>query len=120
MTNYLGPMFAWAHNDYVRVLVEEGVVGFTLFLAFLGTQLLRLVKLIISPYTTKSQKSFCIVLFANMLAIMVGMLTENIWSHTALFFYWFSMSAIADWNWSNQEEKLGSETEIKMRLAHFG
>jgi O-antigen ligase len=120
MTNYLGPMFAWAHNDYIRVLVEEGVVGFSLFLGFLGTQLLRLFKLIVSPLTVKSQKLFCLILFANMLAIMVGMLTENIWSHTALFFYWFSMSAIADWKWGNQEEKIGSETETKMRLAHFG
>jgi O-antigen ligase len=118
MTNYLGPMFAWAHNDYVRVLVEEGVVGLTLFLVFLGTQLLRLLKLIISPFTAKSQKTFCLVLFANMLAIMVGMLTENIWSHTALFFYWFSMSAIASWNWESQEEKLIAEP--KMRQAHFG
>jgi O-antigen ligase len=117
MTNYLGPMFAWAHNDYVRVLVEEGIVGFTLFLLLLGTQLLRFFKLIISPFTAKSQKSFCLVLFANMLAIMVGMLTENIWSHTALFFYWFSMSAIADWNWEHQEEQVTSEPKI--RSAHF-
>ncbi|WP_404790613.1 O-antigen ligase family protein [Altericista sp. CCNU0014] len=120
MTDYLGPMFAWAHNDYIRVLVEEGVVGFTLFLLFLGTQLLRLLRLIVSPLTVKSQKSFCLTLFANMLAIMVGMLTENIWSHTALFFYWFSISAIANWSWGDPEGKLVLTPEPKIRLTHFG
>jgi O-antigen ligase len=103
-TNFFGPMFAWAHNDYVRVLVEEGVVGLVLFLSFLGIQLIRLLRLIRSPFTERSQKSFCSVLVAFLLAAMVGMLTENVWSHTALFFYWFSLSAIVDWKWGDPEE----------------
>lgn len=111
-TNLFGPMFAWAHNDYVRVLVEEGIVGFILFLLFLGVQLLRLVRLIRSPFTERSQKSFCSVLIAFLLAAMVGMLTENVWSHTALFFYWFSLSAIVDWNWDEvQDEVLSQKAE---------
>jgi O-antigen ligase len=117
-TNLLGPMFAWAHNDYVRVLVEEGVVGFTLFLSFWGVQFARLLKLITSPFVQNSQKSFCTVLAAFLLATMIGMLTENVWSHTALFIYWFPLSAIANWHWQKSEHGERT-TKAKPRLAHF-
>lgn len=116
--NAFPPMFAYAHNDYVRVLVEEGIVGFTLFFAFLGVQLSRLMMLIRSPFTERSQKAFCTVLIAFLLAAMAGMLTENIWSHTAIFFYWFSLSAIADWKWETARDK--PEPLLEERLAHFG
>lgn len=116
-SNSFGPMFAWAHNDYVRALVEEGVVGLVLFLLFMVVQLLRLLQIINSPLSDPSQKQFCLVLFAFLLAAMVGMLTENVWSHTALFFYWFSMSAIASWDWG--KFPLRSSSSIQVRLAHF-
>ncbi|MEH2413464.1 O-antigen ligase family protein [Nostoc sp.] len=116
-TNAFGPMFAWAHNDYVRALVEEGIVGLVLFLLFLGVQLLRLLQIIRSPLSDPSQKQFCSVLFAFLLAAMVGMLTENVWSHTALFFYWFSMLAIASWNWS--KFPLRSDSSTALRSAQF-
>lgn len=116
-SNAFGPMFAWAHNDYVRVLVEEGFAGLTLYLSFLGVQFVRLLQLIRSPFTTSSQKRFCSVLFAFLLAAMVGMLTENVWSHTTLFVYWFSLSAIADWNWDKLD--LEAASKLESRLAHF-
>lgn len=116
-SNSFGPMFAFAHNDYVRALVEEGIVGLSLFISFLGIQLLRLLQLIHSPLTDKSQKRFCSVLLAFLLATMVGMLTENIWSHTAVFFYWFSMSAIASWDWGKLT--VGNIPKAEERLAHF-
>jgi O-antigen ligase len=106
-SNTFGPMFAWAHNDYVRALVEEGVVGLVLFLLFLGVQILRLLQIIRSPLSLPAQKTFCSVLLAFLLAAMVGMLTENVWSHTALFFYWFSMFAIASWDWGNFQYEQG-------------
>ncbi|MEH2058135.1 MAG: O-antigen ligase family protein [Nostoc sp.] len=116
-TNSLGPMFAWAHNDYVRALVEEGIVGLVLFLLFLGVQLVRLLQIIRSPLSDPSQKQFCSVLFAFLLAAMVGMLTENVWSHTALFLYWFSMLAIASWNWS--KFPLRSDSSTALGSPHF-
>jgi len=44
-----------------------------------------------------------------LLAMMVGMITENIWTHTALFFYWWTLFAVAGWNW---EESQTSENFI--------
>ena len=114
--NYFRPMFAWAHNDYVRALVEEGIVGLSLFIAFLGVQLLRLVRILQAPFLEKNQRSFCLALLAFWLAAMVGMLTENVWSHTALFFYWFSLLSAADWEWGKEP---GSEPVAESRLAHF-
>ena len=102
-TNLFSPMFAWAHNDYVRSLVEEGIVGLVLYLTFFGVQLIRLLQRMQSP--ARSQRNFCAVLAAFLLAAMVGMLTENVWSHTALFFYWFSLSAIVDWKWDEIEDE---------------
>ena len=116
--NGLGPMFAYAHNDYVRVLVEEGIAGFTLFLTFLGVQFFRLSRLVFSPATQRSQRTFCTVMVAFLISAMVGMLTENVWSHTALFFYWFALSAVADWSW---EQTTQNEPVLKTvpRLSHF-
>ena len=116
-SNSLRPMFAFAHNDYVRSLVEEGIVGLALFFSFLGVQIIRLLRLIFSSASSYIQKGFCLSLLAFLFATMVGMLTENVWSHTALFFYWFSMSATADWEWGKSEAE--SVPQIETRLAHF-
>lgn len=116
-TNVFGPMFAWAHNDYVRTLVEEGIVGFVLFLVLWGVQLIRLLYLIRSPFTQRSQKSFCSVLVAFLLAAIVGMVTENVWSHTTLFFYWFALSAIVNWKWEVQDEVLPQSTESTLEYS---
>jgi O-antigen ligase len=94
-----GPMKAFAHNDYVRALVEEGLLGFLLFLAFWIVQLGRLLLVMRSSFSSALQKRFCSVLVAVLCAALAGMLTENIWSHTALFFYWFSFSAVVGWDW---------------------
>ncbi|MEO0838849.1 MAG: O-antigen ligase family protein [Cyanobacteria bacterium J06643_5] len=92
-----------AHNDYVRWLVEGGVVGLGLFLAFLGANIARLAKLWFSSPPGSSQREISLVLIATLLAITVGMITENIWSHTALFFYWISICAIAGWDWNDSQ-----------------
>lgn len=92
-----------AHNDYVRWLVEGGVVGLGLFLTFLGANFVRLAKLWFSSPQGSPQKDLALVLFATLVAISIGMLTENIWSHTALFYYWLTTSAIVGWDWNNSQ-----------------
>lgn len=90
------------HNDYVRALVEGGIFGFVTFLVFLVAQGVRLIQLMLSAPPGSAQRDLCSILFAISLAIPVGMITENIWSHTTLFFYWFTLMAIAGWNWNEQ------------------
>jgi len=90
------------HNDYVRALVEGGIVGLITFLAFLGVQALYLVRLIRSTPIQSAQSDLCLSLLAVLLAIPVGMLTENIWSHTTLFFYWWTMFSVVGWNWNER------------------
>ncbi len=93
-TNQLLP-----HNDYVRALVEGGIAGFVTFILFFFAQGARLWSLIKSPLTVPSQRSLCLILFAFLLAIPVGIITENIWSHTTMLFYWWTILAIAGWQW---------------------
>jgi O-antigen ligase len=87
------------HNDFIRVLVEGGIVGLITYLAFLSFQIVRLVQLIRKAPPRSGQRDLCLVLLAIILAIPVGMITENIWSHTTLFFYWWTVFAVAGWNW---------------------
>jgi O-antigen ligase len=107
----IGYFFNAAHNDFIRALLEGGIVGFVLFLGFLQLQMTRLVKLIRSPLSSASQRRFCLSLLGFFLAALVGMLTENIWSHTATFFYWYAFLAIAGWNWSQFENQPDQQTD---------
>ena len=97
---YLSALRNLAHNDYVRALVEGGIVGLTTFLAFLGFQAIRLVQLLRYAPRGSAQYDLCLILLAIFLATLVGMSTENIWSHTTLYFYWWTLVAVAGWNWS--------------------
>jgi O-antigen ligase len=90
------------HNDYVRALVEGGMVGFILFLIFLIVTIVRLVWLIRAAPPGSKQRNFCFTLLAIWLSIPVGMLTENIWTHTTLFLYWWAFLAIAGWDWNEK------------------
>ncbi|KAB8320189.1 O-antigen ligase family protein [Tolypothrix campylonemoides VB511288] len=90
------------HNDYVRALAEGGIFGFVTFLMFFVAVGVRLVQLMLSAPPGSTQRDFCSILFAIFLAIPVGMITENIWSHTTLFFYWMTLMAVAGWNWDQQ------------------
>jgi O-antigen ligase len=94
------------HNDYVRALVEGGIVGFVSFISFLMMQIIRLVQLWRKAWNHPSQRDFCLALLAIFMALPVAMLTENIWTHTMLFFYLYTFMAIAGWNWSEEEPDL--------------
>ncbi|WP_424102982.1 O-antigen ligase family protein [Moorena producens] len=88
------------HNDYIRALVEGGIIGLLTFFTFFGIQIVRLVQLIRSATSGSQQRTLCLTLLPILLAIPVGMLTDNIWTHTTLFFYWWTLLAIAGWNWN--------------------
>jgi O-Antigen ligase len=88
------------HNDYVRALVEGGIVGFTTYITFFIAQVTRLL-LLFKNSSHPLQRNLCISLLGIILAITVGMITENIWSHTTMFFYWWTFLAIAGWDWNH-------------------
>lgn len=96
---YLSVFKNYAHNDYVRALAEGGLVGLATFLAFLGAQALRLVQLLRHAPRGSAQHDLCLILLAVFMATLVGMSSENIWSHTTLYFYWWTLLAVAGWDW---------------------
>jgi O-antigen ligase len=102
-TNNLYP-----HNDYVRALVEGGIVGFILFLLLFIVQIVRLIQLYRNPSSSREQRELCLVMLAMILAIPVGMITENIWSHTTLFFYWWTLFGVVGWNWNERNTEKNS------------
>ncbi len=94
----------FAHNDYIRALAEGGILGLFLFILFLGGQFLRLMKVARLAPPNSKQRGFCLTLMAILVVLCIGMLTENIWTHTTTFFYWWAASAIAEWNWDTPQE----------------
>ena len=99
------------HNDYVRALVEGGILGFSTFVFFLVAQVTHLAQLLRRLPKESSQRSLCMVLFALLMSIPVGMISENIWSHTTFFFYWWNLFAVANWSWN--EKPIESTPEFR-------
>lgn len=93
----------YAHNEYVRAIVEGGIVGLIAFLVFLVAQIWYLLQLFYKAPRKSAKRDFCLTLLAMLLAMMVGMITENIWTHTALFFYWWTLFAVAGWDWDESK-----------------
>lgn len=105
---YVSPFSLAAHNDYVRALVEGGIVGLVAFLTFLGAQGVRLVQLFERAPRGSSRRDLCWVLLAIFLATLVGMCTDNVWLFTPFYLYWWSVLAVAGWNWKELQPPKGS------------
>ena len=88
-----------AHNDYLRALTEGGIVGLAVFLTFLGGNMLRSIRILFTLPKDSPQHGLCVVVCSTLLAMMVGMLTDNVMSHTTLFFYFLSVSSLLTWDW---------------------
>ncbi|MGB3786623.1 MAG: O-antigen ligase family protein [Phormidesmis sp.] len=88
-----------SHNDYVRFLVEEGVVGLSLFLLFWLTQLAWIWRIMRQSWLGSAQRSLAQVMLAFAVAMLVGMTAGNVMVHTATFFYWWVLMALLGWRW---------------------
>lgn len=88
-----------AHNDYIRALVETGFIGLGAFAVFLASQVVRLIELLRASSHSIAQQNLVRTLLAFLVAVMVGMLTGNIWGQTAPLFYWWTLFSIAGWDW---------------------
>lgn len=86
-----------SHNDYVRFLVEEGIVGFSLFMLFLGAQVARIVQIMRRSLPGSPQHALSQTMLAFAIAMIVGMGAGNVMVHTATFFYWWVLMAILGW-----------------------
>ncbi|MDM9381605.1 O-antigen ligase family protein [Chlorogloeopsis sp. ULAP01] len=94
---------AYPHNDYLRALIEGGIMGLVSFVIFLIAQGVRLVQLIYSAPRGSAKRNLCFIMLAIFFSMPVAMVTENIWSQTPTFFYWWSVFAVAGWNWNETQ-----------------
>ena len=90
------------HNDYIRFLVEEGVIGFSLFLLFLMAQVVRVLQIIRNSLPGSPRRVLATTMFPYSVALLVGMMAGNVMVHTATFFYWWVLLAILGWQWPSE------------------
>ncbi|WP_299413499.1 O-antigen ligase family protein [Acaryochloris sp. IP29b_bin.148] len=89
------------HNEYIRAMVEGGIVGLGAFLTFFIALFLRTLNLYRSASDHKPRQDLCLSLSALIAATMIGMITENIWGHTVFLFYFFALLPITGWEWTD-------------------
>ena len=116
LATHLGPIRAYAHNDYVRVLVEGGIVGFVGFVVFQLWQMVHLITLWATSLNP-SKKRMCLCLTGVLMAVLVGMLTENIWSHTTFFLYWWTLFSLLSWDWDRPKQP-STAPNVQKTFAH--
>jgi O-antigen ligase len=105
----VSPFNNTAHNDYVRFLVEGGIVGLIAFILFLFAQLSRLIQLYKASVPGSPRQRLAMTLTAFYIAALVGMSTGNVMVNTALFFYWWTLLAVLGWSWSSPSTLKGDE-----------
>jgi len=103
-SRFLTPLASYAHNDYVRFLAEEGTVGFILFLVLIGILFLRLTQLAVAVPPRSPKRNLCLIMIAILSSMLVAMCAGNVWNHTTLYFYWWSLMAVLGWDWEHVPE----------------
>lgn len=95
----------YAHNDYMRFLTEQGIVGLLIVLSFFVAQFFYLFQLLRNSPPGSPKSQLCLTLIAILTGIILGMPSDNVWSHTTLFFYWWLLFAVASWDWEQLEDE---------------
>jgi O-antigen ligase len=94
-----GPLMYPPHNDFLRALVEGGVVGLVGFIVLLLGEGTRIVQLLQGTRENSSKKDLCWVMLGVFAATTVAMFTDNVWMCTAFHFYWLTILAVVGWEW---------------------
>ncbi|QIR39864.1 O-antigen ligase family protein [Tolypothrix sp. PCC 7910] len=119
-SRFLTPLASYSHNDYVRFLAEEGIFGFILFLFLIGALFVRLFQLAYSVPPNSSKRNLCFIMLAFLVSMLVGMLAGNVWNHTTLFFYWWTLLAVAGWDWDKPiTAEVDSATSTKQKYFNY-
>ena len=105
-----------SHNDYLRFLLEEGVIGFSLFLSFLVAQIVRTLQIMRRSLPGSPRRALAQTLFPYSIALTVGMMAGNVMVHTATFFYWWTLLAVLGWEWP---KRFGEKPMRKLSAPDF-
>jgi O-antigen ligase len=102
---YLAPVDSQfiPHNDYVRALVEGGIVGLVTFIAFLLAQLIRLLNLTLKAPRGSTKKELGKIMIAVLISTFIAMSTDNVWICTAFYFYWWTLMSLLAWDWDQPQ-----------------
>lgn len=93
-TRFVNPLFKYAHNDYVRYLVEGGVFGFLAYLMFLGAVGYELWR--VRRTTVSTEGGLLLALGIGLFAAwVVGSFSEDLISFTSFQVYLWTVLAAA-------------------------
>jgi putative inorganic carbon (HCO3(-)) transporter len=96
--------YAGAHNDYLRILVETGIFGFLVYLALIGDLLI----LSIQAYNKSNNsfhKSLCLGFIGIWVAYVILSLTENLFNHGGIQWYFWAFAGLVSSIYRLPEEK---------------
>jgi putative inorganic carbon (HCO3(-)) transporter len=96
--------YAGAHNDYLRILVESGIFGFLGYLALIGGLLI----LSIQAYNKSNNsfhKSLCLGFIGIWVAYVILSLTENLFNHGGIQWYFWAFAGLVSSIYRLPEEK---------------
>jgi O-antigen ligase len=100
------------HNDYIRFLVEQGVVGFALFIAFLAAQFAHLWGIFQRAPRNSSERQLSLMLIGFSISTLVNMLSNNVLDNGDFWFYWWAGFAVAGWGTERfKQEELRSKSQ---------
>ncbi|AFZ22777.1 lipid A core-O-antigen ligase-like enyme [Cylindrospermum stagnale PCC 7417] len=85
------------HNDYIRFLVEQGILGLVLYLAFIGAQFAYLLQILRRAPRHSSESQLCQILLAILLSTLVNMLSNNVLDIGDFWFYYWAVFPVAGW-----------------------
>ncbi|MBO3460920.1 O-antigen ligase family protein [Aetokthonos hydrillicola Thurmond2011] len=100
------------HNDYIRFLVEQGLVGFALFIAFLSAQFIHLWGIVRRAPPNSAERQLSLILLGFLISTLVNMLSNNVLDNGDFWFYWWAVFAVAGWGtdrFTNHPEAIQKE-----------
>ncbi len=84
----------YTHNDFLKLFLENGLLGLTAFIFLLSSTLFQLLKKYLS-LTNDSEKKFVLTIILLLLAETVFSLSSNIWRGTATMWFLWTLIALA-------------------------